>query len=234
MQSHSHAGMFNQVLQKRQVRLLINSFHDSVKIPYGLMRVNGEDEVNFVQDWAPLAGGLTVDRCRTKYPRNHRALLLCRVMSAKTKPARPAAKLKGKSPAYSRGGHTSFVTPATHKNESELFAHGVTLFNTRYFFEAHEAWEEIWLHTEPPEKRFLQGLIQVTAAFHHQSRDNLRGTASLLRAGLEKLDDFPPHHRGLQIEKLRVAVRRWLAALDRTGNISWPALPRIAPAPARR
>src|ERR1019366_3652922 len=217
MQSHSHAGMFGEVLQKRQIRLLINSFHDGVKIANGLMRVDDEDEVDFVQDRAPQAGGLKVDRRQTKYPRNQWALLLCRVMSAKTKPARPVTKPKGKSSAQSRGSHIPFVAPVTHKNESELFAHGVTLFNTRYFFEAHEAWEEIWLHTEPPEKRFLQGLIQVTAAFHHQSRDNLRGTASLLRAGLAKLDDFPPHHRGLQIEKLRVAVRRWLTALDRTG-----------------
>ena len=226
--------MFSEVLQKRQIRPLINSFHDGVKIPNGLMRVDDEDEVDFVQDWAPQAGGLTVNRCRTKYPRNHRALLLCRVMSAKTKPAGPATKLKSKSSGQPRGSHTPFVAPVTHKNESELFAHGIALFNTRYFFEAHEAWEEIWLHTQPPEKRFLQGLIQITAAFHHQSRENLRGTASLLRAGLAKLDDFPPHHRGLQIEKLRIVVRRWLAALDRTENTSWPALPRIASAPARR
>lgn len=119
-------------------------------------------------------------------------------------------------------------------HEAELFARGIELFNTRYFFEAHEAWEEIWLHTAPPEKTFLQGLIQVTAAFHHHSRENLRGTKSLLRAGLLKLEDFPPHHRGLNIEKLREVSRRWLAALDGAENISWPALPRIAVAPLRK
>jgi uncharacterized protein len=119
-------------------------------------------------------------------------------------------------------------------HEAELFARGIELFNTRYFFEAHEAWEEIWLHTPPPEKIFLQGLIQVTAAFHHHSRENLRGTKSLLRAGLLKLEDFPPHHQGLNIEKLRQVARRWLSALDGAESISWPALPRIAPAPARR
>lgn len=119
-------------------------------------------------------------------------------------------------------------------HEAELFARGIELFNTRYFFEAHEAWEEIWLHTEPPEKTFLQGLIQVTAAFHHHSRENLRGTKSLLRAGLTKLEDFPPHHRELNIEKLREAARKWLAALDRGEETRRPALPRIAPAPVRR
>lgn len=164
-------------------------------------------------------------------PRNRWALLLCRVMSAKSKSGRPGRiprkKLLGKpKPA------PNFSETKSHRQE-ELFARGVELFNTRYFFEAHEAWEEIWLHTAPPEKTFLQGLIQVTAAFHHHSRENLRGTKSLLRAGLLKLEDFPPHHRGLNVEKLRKVARQWLAALDNAENVSWPALPRISPAPRR-
>ena len=155
-------------------------------------------------------------------------------MSAKSKSALPARKARRTLPAqYNNIQFVSSDSKSSEK-EAELFARGIELFNTRYFFEAHEAWEEIWLHTEPPEKTFLQGLIQVTAAFHHHSRENLRGTKSLLRAGLLKLEDFPPHHRGLDIEKLRITVRRWLAILDGAGEIRRPALPRIAPAPDRR
>jgi uncharacterized protein len=154
-------------------------------------------------------------------------------MSAKSKSARPARKARKKPIVQSAAAHLSANTTAAADREAELFAHGVTLFNTRYFFEAHEAWEEIWLHTAPPEKTFLQGLIQVTAAFHHHSRENLRGTKSLLRAGLLKLEDFPPHHRGLHIEKLRKVARRWLEVLDSGETISWPALPRISLAPRR-
>jgi predicted metal-dependent hydrolase len=155
-------------------------------------------------------------------------------MSAKSKSARPSGKHQ-KTPRI----HSAWIRPVSGDSklpdsEAELFARGIEFFNTRYFFEAHEAWEEIWLHTEPPEKTFLQGLIQVTAAFHHHSRENLRGTKSLLRAGLLKLEDFPSHHRGLNIEKLREVSRRWLAALDRAENNSWPALPRIRSAPLRK
>jgi uncharacterized protein len=155
-------------------------------------------------------------------------------MSANSKSAGPAGKPRKKLPAQPK--KIQFITSESiaSDHEAELFARGIELFNTRYFFEAHEAWEEIWLHTAPPEKTFLQGLIQLTAAFHHHSRENLRGTKSLLRAGLLKLEDFPPHHRGLNIEKLRDVARRWLTALDRAENISWPALPRIAAAPNRR
>jgi hypothetical protein len=163
--------------------------------------------------------------------RSHRALLLCRLMSAKSKSARTARKAPKKLIVQLAGAHPNASAAGAAGREEELFAHGVTLFNTRYFFEAHEAWEEIWLHTAPPEKTFLQGLIQVTAAFHHHSRENLQGTKSLLRAGLLKLEDFPPHHRGLYVEKLRKAARRWLDVLDRGETVSWPALPKISPAP---
>jgi uncharacterized protein len=151
-------------------------------------------------------------------------------MSAKSKSSRPARKTQNKLPAQPKPLPANFGETKSHGNEDELFAHGVELFNTRYFFEAHEAWEEIWLHAAPPEKTFLQGLIQVTAAFHHHSRENLRGTKSLLRAGLLKLEDFPPHHRGLNVEKLRKAARRWLDVLDSGQVVSLPALPRITPA----
>lgn len=150
----------------------------------------------------------------------HRALVLCRVLSAKSKPA--GSRREGAHIPAAKTG------PDPHHRDIELFDHGVALFNSRHFFEAHEEWEAIWLHTHPPEKTFLQGLIQVTAAFHHQSRNNLRGFKSLLRAGVLKLEAFPAEHRGLHIEKLRAAARRWLAALDQEDNPRRPALPKIA------
>jgi predicted metal-dependent hydrolase len=111
--------------------------------------------------------------------------------------------------------------------KDRLYQKGLQAFNSRHFYDAHEHWEEVWLKTPNPEKMFLQGLIQVAAAFHHYSRSNLQGTRNLLLAGLLKLDRFPGIHGGLEIEALRGAVREWLAALN-TGEI--PAsekLPRI-------
>lgn len=94
-----------------------------------------------------------------------------------------------------------------------LYQKGLESFNSGRFYDAHEHWEEVWLETPHPDKMFLQGLIQVAAAFHHHSRANLQGTRNLLLAGLLKLDRFPEVHGGLEIEELREAVREWLAAL---------------------
>ncbi len=98
--------------------------------------------------------------------------------------------------------------------KDRLYQKGLEAFNSAHFYDAHELWEEVWLETPNPDKMFLQGLIQVAAAFHHYSRANVLGTRNLLRAGLLKLDCFPEVHGGLQIEALREAVREWLAALD--------------------
>ena len=42
----------------------------------------------------------------------------------------------------------------------------------------------VWLKLQDPEKAFLQGLIQVAAAFYHFQRGNPEGTASLLQGGV--------------------------------------------------
>jgi predicted metal-dependent hydrolase len=155
---------------------------------------------------------------------------IMRFLPTKAKSARPRANRKVKHPAAPSASASALSEAASPRGHADLFAHGIALFNSRHFFEAHEAWEEIWLHTHPPEKTFLQGLIQVTAAFHHHSRNNLRGTKSLLRAGLDKLDAFPANHRGLHIDRLRGAVRDWLAALHQENNARQPALPKITAA----
>lgn len=112
--------------------------------------------------------------------------------------------------------------------EEEKFRKGLEQFNHRHFFDAHETWEEIWLHSREPEKTFLQGIIQVAAAFHHYTRGNAAGARSLLKAGLKKLEQFPEIHRGLELEGLRAAARLWIAALAAGRDPGREQLPRIA------
>jgi predicted metal-dependent hydrolase len=102
-------------------------------------------------------------------------------------------------------------------------AEGLRCYGNGDYFEAHEHWETVWLKCEEPEKTFLQALIQITAAFHHLQRMNLRGTASLLRAALRRLDSFPAAYGGVEVDDLRQSVRTWQHALE-TGE-SEPLLP---------
>ncbi len=110
----------------------------------------------------------------------------------------------------------------------EKFQRGFEQFNAREFFAAHETWEEIWLAAPEPDKTFLQGIIQVAAAFHHYRRGNPAGTQSLLDGGLRKLSKFPADYRGLKLETLRSEARSWRDMLASGKDPGESALPKIA------
>ena len=71
------------------------------------------------------------------------------------------------------------------------FREGLAHFNATEFWEAHESWETLWLAAESDAKQFLQGLIQVAAAYHHVKRGTLAGAPRLFEAGMRKLAPFP-------------------------------------------
>jgi len=113
--------------------------------------------------------------------------------------------------------------------ESRQFLTGVELFNARKFFQAHEVWEEVWLTEGEPEKTFLQGIIQIAAAFHHYRRGNTDGAEALLAAGIVKISRFPADHRGLAILDLREEAKLWarvLGGMQRPGDEKLPAIRR--------
>lgn len=113
------------------------------------------------------------------------------------------------------------------KEKASAFRRGVEQFNAREFWEAHESWELVWLPAPEPDKTFLQGIIQVSAGFHHYTESNPAGARALLRRGLAKLERFPDGYRGLRLEDLRAAARAWLAALDGEAASTPGAFPQI-------
>ena len=112
----------------------------------------------------------------------------------------------------------------------ESLRQGIEEFNSERFFEAHEAWEHVWLASAGAEKRHLQGIIQIAAAFHHYQRDNWKGTCSLLKAGLERLGDAPVSHGGIPLEPLCRAAREWVQALQQGRDPGKGRLPKIGSA----
>ena len=104
------------------------------------------------------------------------------------------------------------MTPREHR---AAFSRGLRQFNARQFWHAHESWEIIWLPAPEPDKTFLQGIIQVAAAFYHHQKKNHEGMRSLMRRGLAKLEVFPARYRELRLEELRRALREWLASDSR-------------------
>jgi predicted metal-dependent hydrolase len=108
-------------------------------------------------------------------------------------------------------------------------AEGLRLYDAGEFFTAHEAWESVWLGSPEPEKTFLQGLIQVTAAFHHLQRDNPLGTKLLLQAALRRLDRYPEVFGGIAVALLCNDIRERLRMLEAGETASRVVSPRIRP-----
>ena len=121
---------------------------------------------------------------------------------------------------------------ATHEEKTAAFRRGVEQFNAGEFWEAHESWEIVWLPAPEPDKTFLQGIIQVSAGFHHHTKNNAAGARSLLRRGLDKLERFPDGYRGLRLEELRTAARAWLAAIESGNSTTQGTFPQIRDAVA--
>jgi uncharacterized protein len=106
------------------------------------------------------------------------------------------------------------------------FLLGIEQFNRGEFFAAHETWETIWLAASGPDKIFLQGTIQLAAAFHHWKSGNRRGMLALLRRAIEKLEGFPGSYRGIRVDDLREQAGGWAEAL--AGNRTAPdGVPKI-------
>ncbi|HYY47426.1 MAG TPA: DUF309 domain-containing protein [Thermoplasmata archaeon] len=95
---------------------------------------------------------------------------------------------------------------------------GIRLFNDRFFFEAHEVLEGVWREERGEPRLFLQGLIQISAAYHHTQNGNLVGAITLLQRGAEKMRRYPAGYLGIDTEDLLAHVDADRARLETIGQ----------------
>jgi hypothetical protein len=80
---------------------------------------------------------------------------------------------------------------------------GVELFRARSFFEAHEELELVWRATPAgPDKRFLQGLIQLAVSLEHWRRGNPRGALGQWEKGRSKMEGLAEIVHGVELARL--------------------------------
>ncbi|HVR41288.1 MAG TPA: DUF309 domain-containing protein [Thermoanaerobaculia bacterium] len=104
---------------------------------------------------------------------------------------------------------------------------GVHLFNAHEFWHAHEAWEEVWLRSHGEEKQFLQGLIQLAAAYHHIKRDTPRGAGRLFDAALRRMSGTPDNFFGIDRREAVEAATRHREILARGGRVEIEEAPKL-------
>lgn len=98
------------------------------------------------------------------------------------------------------------------------FSKALELFNSGAWYEAHDAFEELWHEQVDPNRRLLQGILQIAVAHVHLERGNTRGATILLGEGIGRLKPSLPSALGLDLQALHTASSVRLNALQNDRN----------------
>ena len=111
-----------------------------------------------------------------------------------------------------------------------LFQKGLSEYEKGDFFEAHEAWEDLWSDYSISDRRFIQGLIQLSVSFVHLGNGNMVGAKSLLKKCQDKFSDFSGIQRGINLVELTSAIEAVELVyedLKHTSEFDWDLVPNL-------
>lgn len=120
----------------------------------------------------------------------------------------PHPVIDPKGHSYKKEEEKPEYLPPEKWKQNDLYLYGIDLYNHGYWWEAHEAWESLWLTTQKTdvEGQFLQGLIQFSAALLKLYGGSCRGFENLLRESDKRLQ--------FCVKELGQQNRRHLMGLD--------------------
>jgi hypothetical protein len=93
----------------------------------------------------------------------------------------------------------------TKKN---VIDHAVFLFNIERFWKSHEVLEGIWKESSGTEKRILNGIILINAAFVHYQKNELNVFISILKRSLEKLSESLGKFYSLDLDQIKEEIAK--------------------------
>jgi hypothetical protein len=116
------------------------------------------------------------------------------------------------------------------RSVAELRRLGISLFDDRRFFEAHELFESIWKSDDVDEcdRPFWKAVTQIAVGCCHVQRGNARGALALLERGAGLLQGYGSPHLGIETEALIDAARRISQRVRRRGaspDLDFPKFP---------
>ncbi len=108
---------------------------------------------------------------------------------------------------------TPIIWPSIHP-EAE---HGIRLFDSRHYFEAHEALEMAWREEPGAIRDLYRGILQVAVAYYHIQRGNYVGARKLFNRCRRWLAPFPEVIAGINLGQFRKDFTEVEASLIRLG-----------------
>ena len=90
----------------------------------------------------------------------------------------------------------------------------LNLFNSHKWYEAHDAFEEIWNSVDGDERQVIQGILQVSVSQFHLSKGNLNGATILLGEGLGRIKSRTNINLGIDLESFCYCLENILRKLQ--------------------
>ena len=88
------------------------------------------------------------------------------------------------------------------------------LFNNQKWYEAHDAFEDIWNTLDGDERQIIQGILQVSVSQFHLSKNNLNGATILLGEGLGRIKSRKDVNIGIDLEHFCKCLENLLKKLQ--------------------
>ena len=82
----------------------------------------------------------------------------------------------------------------------ENFSNALNLFNNQKWYEAHDAFEDIWNTLDGDERQIIQGILQVSVSQFHLNKGNLNGATILLGEGLGRIKNRTNINLGIDLQ----------------------------------
>ena len=86
------------------------------------------------------------------------------------------------------------------KSFKDSLLYALNLFNNHEWYEAHDAFEEIWNVVDGDERQVIQGILQVSVSQFHLSKGNLNGATILLGEGLGRIKTRTKINLGIDLD----------------------------------
>jgi predicted metal-dependent hydrolase len=93
---------------------------------------------------------------------------------------------------------------------------GISLFNQGRFFDCHEVLEGLYLEIDETNKPFLEGLIQLAAAFRmFCDFGEVKGAVRMIYQALIRFENYQPAFLQVRVQDLCQAAEAWAKAAER-------------------
>jgi predicted metal-dependent hydrolase len=96
---------------------------------------------------------------------------------------------------------------------------GISLFNDRRFFECHEVLEALYQEIEAAHKPFIEGLVQLAAAFRMVADfGEIKGPVRMIYQALVRFENYQPDFLQVRVQELSAALESWAKQAEHAGS----------------